>query len=153
MTTPTRTEKPKLIATIRLQHMITFNQLILITKPVLDLFVSVPPQPWAVWQTPDALCAACLSLLWVCLLLLSLLHVKVSLDQPHLPHTYPSVPASQFLPPPEPAAVKFLMRHDNNIPTMQLITGIFRNTLSKSYMLSLNEWVREFWNNALWDTH
>ena len=42
--------------------------------------------------------------------------------------------------------------HVNNIPTMQLITGISRNTQSKSYMLSLTECDWEFRNNALWDT-
>ena len=43
--------------------------------------------------------------------------------------------------------------HVNNIPTMQLFTGIPRNTQSKCYMLSLTECVWEFRNNALWDTH
>ena len=43
--------------------------------------------------------------------------------------------------------------HVNNIPTMQLFTGIPRNTQSKSYMLSLTECVWEFPNNALWDAH
>ena len=41
----------------------------------------------------------------------------------------------------------------NNIPTMQFLTGIFRNTQSKSYMLSLAECVWELRNSALWDTH
>ena len=43
--------------------------------------------------------------------------------------------------------------HANNIPTMQLFTGISRNIQSKSYTLSLTECVREFRNHALWDTH
>ena len=43
--------------------------------------------------------------------------------------------------------------HVNNIPTMQLFTGIPRNTQSKSYMLSLTECVWEFPNAALWDAH
>ena len=33
----------------------------------------------------------------------------------------------------------FLIGYVNNIPTMQFVTGISRNTLSKSYMLSLTE--------------
>ena len=41
----------------------------------------------------------------------------------------------------------------NNIPTMQFFTGIFRNTLSKSYMLSLAACVWDLQNNALWDAH
>ena len=45
---PTLTEEPKLFATIRLQHIIIFNLLFPIAKPVLDLFVSVPPQLVAV---------------------------------------------------------------------------------------------------------
>ena len=36
---------------------------------------------------------------------------------------------------------------------MQFFTGISRNTQYKSYMLSLTECVRDFQNNALWDTH
>ena len=47
----------------------------------------------------------------------------------------------------------FLIRHAKNIPTMQLFIGISRNTKSKSYMLSLTECIRDFQNNALWDTH
>ena len=43
--------------------------------------------------------------------------------------------------------------HVNNIPTMQIFTGISKNTQSKSYMLSLTECVRDFQNYALWDTH
>ena len=39
--------------------------------------------------------------------------------------------------------------HVNNIPTMQLFTGIPKNTQSKSYMLSLTECVWDFQNNAL----
>ena len=42
--------------------------------------------------------------------------------------------------------------HINNIPTMQLFTGISRHTQSKSYMLSLTECVWKLRNNALWDT-
>ena len=44
--------------------------------------------------------------------------------------------------------------HGNNIPAMQLLTGISRNTQLKShmYVLSLAECVWEFPNNALWDT-
>ena len=38
-----------------------------------------------------------------------------------------------------------------NIPTMQFLTGISRNTQSKSYMLSFTEFVWDFQNNALWD--
>ena len=39
--------------------------------------------------------------------------------------------------------------HVNNIPTMQ-----FPEILSQNlYMLSLTEYVAEFRNNALWDTH
>ena len=45
------------------------------------------------------------------------------------------------------------IRHVDNIPTMQFFSGISRNTQSKSYMLSLTECVRDFQNNALWDTH
>ena len=41
----------------------------------------------------------------------------------------------------------------NNIPTMPFLTGISRNTQSKSYTLSLTEYVWEFRDNALWDTH
>ena len=39
--------------------------------------------------------------------------------------------------------------------TMQLVTGISRNTQSKSYtcMLSLTECVWKFQNDALWDTN
>ena len=40
--------------------------------------------------------------------------------------------------------------HVNNI---RFSTGISRYTQSKSYMLSLTDCVREFQNNALWDTH
>ena len=40
-----------------------------------------------------------------------------------------------------------------NIPTMQFFTGISRNTRSKCHMLSLTECIRDFQNNALWDTH
>ena len=36
---------------------------------------------------------------------------------------------------------------------MQFLTGISRNTQSKSYMLSLTVCVWEFQNSALWDTH
>ena len=43
--------------------------------------------------------------------------------------------------------------HVNNIPTMRFFNGISRNTYSKSYMLSLTEWVQAFQCNALWDTH
>ena len=43
--------------------------------------------------------------------------------------------------------------HVNNIPTMQLFTGISRYTESKLYMLSLTECIWDFQNNALWDTH
>ena len=35
---------------------------------------------------------------------------------------------------------------------MQIITGTSRRTRSKSYMLSLTEYVWKFRNNALWDT-
>ena len=45
------------------------------------------------------------------------------------------------------------IRHVNEIPTMQLFSGIFRNTRSKSYVLSLTERVWDFQNNALWDTY
>mgnify|MGYP001801283614 CR=1 FL=1 len=38
--------------------------------------------------------------------------------------------------------------HVKNVPTMQLFTGISRNTQSKSNMLSLSECVWEFRNNA-----
>ena len=41
----------------------------------------------------------------------------------------------------------------NNIPAMQFLSRISRNTQSKSYMLSLTECVWDFQNNALWDTH
>ena len=37
----------------------------------------------------------------------------------------------------------------NNNPTVQLFTGISRNTQSKSYTLSLTECVWEFQKNAL----
>ena len=43
--------------------------------------------------------------------------------------------------------------HVNSIPMLQFFTRISRNTQSNSYMLSLTECVREFRNNALWDTH
>ena len=43
--------------------------------------------------------------------------------------------------------------HVNNIPTMQLFTGIPRNTQSKCYMLTSTGCVWEFPNNALWDAH
>ena len=46
-----------------------------------------------------------------------------------------------------------LIRCVNNIPTMQFFTGISRNSQSKSYMISLTECLREFQNNALWDTN
>ena len=42
--------------------------------------------------------------------------------------------------------------HVNIIPTMQFFAGIFRNTRSKLYMLSLTECVWDFQNNALWET-
>ena len=45
------------------------------------------------------------------------------------------------------------MGHVNKIPAMQFFTGIFRNTQSKSYTLSLTECVWDFKNNGLWDTH
>ena len=41
----------------------------------------------------------------------------------------------------------------NNIPTMHLVTGIYKNTQSKSDTLSLTASVWEFRNNALWDTY
>ena len=40
-----------------------------------------------------------------------------------------------------------------NIPTMQLFTGISKDTQSKSYTLSLTHGVWDFQNNALWDSH
>ena len=43
--------------------------------------------------------------------------------------------------------------HVYNIPTMQFSTGISRDTQSKSYMLSLAEYVWEIRINALWDTN
>ena len=43
--------------------------------------------------------------------------------------------------------------HVNNIPSMQFFTGIFVNTQSKSYILSLTVCVWDFQNNALWETH
>ena len=43
--------------------------------------------------------------------------------------------------------------HVNNIPTMQIFTGISIYTQSKTYLLSSTECVREFRYNALWDTH
>ena len=43
--------------------------------------------------------------------------------------------------------------HDNNIPTMQVFTGISKNTQSKSYMQTLTECLLEFQNYALRDTH
>ena len=49
--------------------------------------------------------------------------------------------------------LSFANRDANNIPTMLYFTGISRDTQSKSYMLSLNECVREFRNSSLWDTH
>ena len=42
--------------------------------------------------------------------------------------------------------------HSQQFPTMQIFTGISRNTQSKLYMLSLTECVWGFQNNALWDT-
>ena len=45
------------------------------------------------------------------------------------------------------------MRDVNNIPTMQFITGISRNTQLKPYMPSLTECVWEFRNDALRDTN
>ena len=44
MTIPMQTEERTPFATIRLQWMIILNRLFLITRPVLDLFVSVPPR-------------------------------------------------------------------------------------------------------------
>ena len=46
-----------------------------------------------------------------------------------------------------------LIGHVTNFPTMQSFTGISKYTQSKSDMLSLTECVREFQNDALWDTH
>ena len=43
--------------------------------------------------------------------------------------------------------------HVNNIPTMQLFTGISRYTQLNSYIPSLTECVWVFQNNALSDTH
>ena len=40
----------------------------------------------------------------------------------------------------------------DTIPTMKFFTGISGTTQSKSYMISLTEYVWEFQNNALWDT-
>ena len=51
-----------------------------------------------------------------------------------------------------PSGVCRTIAHVNNIPTMQFFTGIFRNTQSKLYMLSLTECVWDFQDNALWDT-
>ena len=50
-------------------------------------------------------------------------------------------------------SVLALIKRVNNIPIMKFFTGIFRNTQSKSYMLSLTECVWELGKNALWDTH
>ena len=36
---------------------------------------------------------------------------------------------------------------------MQFFAGISRNTLSKTYMLLLTEFVSEFRSNALWDSY
>ena len=38
-------------------------------------------------------------------------------------------------------------------PQCKFLHWISRNTQSKSYMVSLTECVRDFQNNALWDTH
>ena len=46
-----------------------------------------------------------------------------------------------------------LTGHVNNIPIMQFFTGISRYTQANSNMLSLIEYVWEFQNNVLWDTH
>ena len=43
--------------------------------------------------------------------------------------------------------------HDNNIQTIQSLTGFSRNTQSKSYMLKLTEFFLDFPNGALWDIH
>ena len=52
-----------------------------------------------------------------------------------------------------PNVITQVIVHVMIIPTMQLITGISRNTQSKSYTLSLTECVWELRNSALWDTH
>ena len=46
-----------------------------------------------------------------------------------------------------------IIGHFNNIPTMQFFTGVYKNTWSKSYMLSWIDWVWDFQNNVLWVTH
>ena len=48
--------------------------------------------------------------------------------------------------------LKLPIGHLNNIPTMQQFRGISRNTPSKSYILSLTECLRDYQNNALWET-
>ena len=45
------------------------------------------------------------------------------------------------------------MKYVNNIPTTQFFTGISRNTLTKSYRLSLTECVWDSQDHTLWDTH
>ena len=52
-----------------------------------------------------------------------------------------------------PSEISWGIEHVNNIPTMQSFAGISWNTRSKSYTLSLAEFVRDFQNNALLDTH
>ena len=52
-----------------------------------------------------------------------------------------------------PNVITQVIWHVNNIPTMQLITGISRNTQSKSYTLSLTERLWDFQNVPLWDAH
>ena len=50
-----------------------------------------------------------------------------------------------------PFLADVIIRHVNDIPTMQFFTGISRINHSKSYMLSLTECVWDFQNNAFWD--
>ena len=49
----------------------------------------------------------------------------------------------------------FPIGHVNNIPTVQFFTEISRNTLPESYRLGyqFTEFVWDFHNGALWDTH
>ena len=49
-------------------------------------------------------------------------------------------------------AISIPIGHVNNIPRIQFLNGILRSTQSKSYVLSLTEYVWEFKIAALWDT-
>ena len=56
------------------------------------------------------------------------------------------------LPNRERVVMVIIIRHVNNIPTMQFFSGISRNILSKSSGLSSLEHAFEIWKNSLWKT-